>query len=345
MDRVGLNPEHYNRYPHEFSGGQRQRIGVARAIALKPKLIVADEPVSALDVSIQAQILNLLRELQRDLGPDDHLHRPRPLASCATCATASRSCTSARSSSWPTPTSSSTTRAIPYTGALLSAVPVARPAAGARRSSARCSAATCPSPTNPPPACRFHTRCPKARDGVCDVDEPLLEAKEGGNLAACHFPLTDEEIASARADRRGVSASRSRRSTGGRASSREGTRTAPTRRRAIGCEVGAICKSLVFRVGDEPLLDHRRRAPTASTRRASAPTKADAAFVREQTGFAIGGVPPFGHVRADRDARRRGPARATTRVGGGGHAARGLPDRAGELVARSGGRVGARRPD
>ena len=179
------------------------------------------------------------------------------------------------------------------------------------RSSARSSAATCPSPTNPPPACRFHTRCPKAHDGVCDVDEPLLEVKEGGNLAACHFPLTDEEIAErgARPRRRERRALRERRRSTRRARARPQDAAA-----AVGCEVGQICKSLVFRVGDEPLLVIAVGANRVDEARFGA-EKADAAFVREQTGFAIGGVPPFGHVRADRDDRRRGPAGLRRRCG------------------------------
>jgi len=193
MELVGLNPEHYNRYPHEFSGGQRQRIGVARAIALKPKLIVADEPVSALDVSIQAQILNLLRGLQRHLGltmvfiAHDlsvvrymcdrvavmYLGKVIELASGEELYAHPRH---------------------PYTGALLSAVPVADPIlAQARRREIL--GGDPPSPTNPPAACRFHTRCPKFVAGECDVREPALEVKAGGNLAACHFPLTDPDIA------------------------------------------------------------------------------------------------------------------------------------------------------
>jgi len=193
MDIVGLNPEHYNRFPHEFSGGQRQRIGVARAIALKPKLIVADEPVSALDVSIQAQVINLLEELQDELGltiifiaHDLSIVRHvcdriavMYLGKIVELADADALFEHPRH---------------PYTGALLSAVPIPDPRLAKGRNR-QVLGGDVPSPTNPPPACRFHTRCSKAKDGVCNVEEPLLEHKDGGNLAACHFPLTDQEIA------------------------------------------------------------------------------------------------------------------------------------------------------
>jgi peptide/nickel transport system ATP-binding protein/oligopeptide transport system ATP-binding protein len=190
MAQVGLNPEHYNRYPHEFSGGQRQRIGVARALALKPKLIVADEPVSALDVSIQAQIVNLLRELQRELDLTivfiaHDLSVVRHMCDRVAVMYLGQIVEMADSD-----TLYSTPRH-PYTGALLSAVPVPDPTLPTSRALL---GGDVPSPANPPQACRFHTRCPKAQE-VCSTDEPPLTPKAGGTIAACHFPLTDEEVA------------------------------------------------------------------------------------------------------------------------------------------------------
>jgi oligopeptide transport system ATP-binding protein len=185
MDRVGLQAEHYNRFPHEFSGGQRQRIGIARALALRPKLIIADEPVSALDVSIQAQIINLLDDLQdefslsyifvaHDLGVVRHVSDRIAVMYLGKIVERS-------------PAGVLYERPIhPYSVALLSAVPIPDPKVEAERQ-ALVLEGDVPSPVNPPPACHFHTRCPWATE-ICSQDEPPLAEYSSGQAAACHHP-------------------------------------------------------------------------------------------------------------------------------------------------------------
>jgi len=186
LDRVGLNPEHYNRYPHEFSGGQRQRIGIARALALQPKLIVCDEPVSALDVSIQAQILNLLKSLQSDFDLtyvfiSHDLSVIRQIADRIAVMYVGRVVETADAELiYEHPRH-------PYTAALFSAVP--RPSANGVTRRRIVLGGDVPSPVEPPPACVFHPRCPRFRAGRCDVEEPLLRELAERHYAACHYPL------------------------------------------------------------------------------------------------------------------------------------------------------------
>ena len=210
MDLVGLNPEHYNRFPHEFSGGQRQRIGVARALAVNPSVIVADEPVSALDVSIQAQIINLLADLRREFGLTiifiaHDLSVVRHVCDRVAVMYLGKIMEVADSDElFKNPRH-------PYTRALLSAVPVADPVAAKTRQR-QVLMGDIPSPTNPPSGCRFHTRCPRAHelastlppgpDGQtlevpesCSTEIPELQPVGGDHNAACWYPFESERAA------------------------------------------------------------------------------------------------------------------------------------------------------
>ena len=186
LETVGLSPDHVNRYPHEFSGGQRQRIGVARALALNPKLIVADEPVSALDVSIQAQVINLLDDLQsefdltyvfiaHDLGVVHHVSDRIAVMYLGVIVEVGPS-----DELFLAPVH-------PYTEALLSAIPAIEGEEEVRRERIVLEGEV-PSPVAPPSGCRFHTRCRYATE-ICKIERPPLVDHGGGRFAACHHPL------------------------------------------------------------------------------------------------------------------------------------------------------------